>query len=839
MNTTDLTWNDPEDGTAFAVAAGGAFAMTFRVVNQSQYSRQYRYDLVGLPSGWVDAATTDQLVGPKNERLFKILISPPSSVTSRQVSFKLQRYVGDEFDEDFQERSYTIAVSSFEAESATTTVPVSPEAVKPVVPEAQSAPSAESAPLPQAIKKDPPKLPDPTPQQITQPTQPQVEEPVFYEPPAIEPPIQPETDAVDPFPDFDVVLFVAEGSKVPTIRLSPGQKALLRFGFTSTRLGTYAIEEDYSLPQGWIHLIASHENIPRGATGERRATISIPLGTKPKTFQLEIRVGPEDDALTPYEIVLVVEPSLAVTIGAEQPCTVVGPGVRDAAFSLSVNNAGNADTGYRIQVTEVDETGRPEPVFETTDWRYLVDKEVENLKSPTSNAKPVPQSHTLIVRRKGTWWNFGWVESHQLKVYAAPVTAQTDTITDQNSVDLTVKRWRILPMPWYLCAGVLALLLPIVGGKPSNLQITNGFPADEEINNGKAISYVLDTGAHLDTKADIEVRATYEAPFFSWLKRDRSEEPVSGPKGEIRDMVEVPADKYDSPDYTYRVRSFLGFGEEQVVRLAPSRSNRQLQLLTEDGQVRKFTVGQKTKAGNQYQYREYTIHISAQNGYKGIVYFKNLATNLSERRQIKLWTLHWPAGFDASQRDVDFNPVIPAGVELKDPAKLICTDTQAAAEDKEGWSLVTTDAACPLLVIRFQFGNGKDSVEGGRTGVTPIAQRKPVEGGIRQDRPQNISKMSPDREPKKSILAAIRTATAKRLNLQDPHYDVSKSGSLLLLNGFAVLRAPVVDAAGKAVGYACGIAHQAGGNWTFVDESADAAALKQNHSEVPSALFGD
>lgn len=269
------------------------------------------------------------------------------------------------------------------------------------------------------------------------------------ETPEQEEPIIAEKSVVDPI----------EGS---IFSLCPGETLLVRFSFVNESAGerTYILDEDRSLENGWITLVQDQVNLTRNGRGEVSLRLTPPRDAEPGEYPFTVTTGLQGGILTSVSFTLAVQAMPAVKLTAKQAVVSIGPFSTFADFPLVVESAGNADTAFRVGVRNPDagkesgETHTPDTIYETRDWRYLFDREMEDLRSPSPGRPPQPTPIRLRMVRRGPWW-FGFRESHSVRVAAVPVTEPANNGKTGNTVQVSVRRWRFLPVP-------LAVFIPIV-----------------------------------------------------------------------------------------------------------------------------------------------------------------------------------------------------------------------------------------------------------------------------------------------------------------------------------------------------------------------------------------
>lgn len=283
-----------------------------------------------------------------------------------------------------------------------------------------------------------------------------------------------EKEITEPF-----LLDPKDGAIIP---LRPGERMLLRFPFRNqgAREQTYILDEDRSLEDGWLTLVQDQVNLTRNGVGELSFRLTPPENAEPADYPLTVTLGPQGGQLASRSLILSVLATPAVEIKAKSRTVKVGPAAKFLEFPLSVESAGNADTAFRISVkapqTEAPTDGAaptgPGDLYETPQWRFLFDKELDTLRSPATGREPRPVPILLRVRPKGAWW-FGFKQTHTFRVAAVPVTEPNNCGKPGNSLELTAIRSRWLPFP----ALLLLLLIPIsmlfFSGGAGDLSVTN------------------------------------------------------------------------------------------------------------------------------------------------------------------------------------------------------------------------------------------------------------------------------------------------------------------------------------------------------------------------------
>lgn len=483
-------------------------------------------------------------------------------------------------------RSNGAGASVLEAVAATpllvTPVPVAPV---PVAPERTSAPPPESVP-------DPP--PASHPRAVAQPVtpvRPAVRPEPAKTPPllSVPPPSREEELALVDLPEAEEQEkeeLIAERSLLDprdgtTLSLRPGETLLLRFGFTNDigKERLFVIEEDRSLDSTWINIVQDQIHLMPNAHSELSVRLSPPPNADPGAYPFQVRVGPTGGVLTPCNLTLNVAATPAVRLKAETPRVQAGPFARAVDFKLFVERAGNADTAFRIAVkaprpkTE-DDDGQGQPgtdefdVYETARWRYLFDREMASLESPTQGRAPKPEPIRLRLQRKGTWW-LGFRESHQVRVAAVPVTDPANGGKPGNVADLAAVRWRLLPLPGFVAAPLALLALLLLGGTASNLRVVK--PTYEAPD---GVHYVVAVPQNNTVKA----RLDWDAPWYALLRLTGGGESTGfvRPPEDIRAVFSDVGQR--SIQREYRLTPLLGSPRAAKVRFVRARGDTPLEI---------------------------------------------------------------------------------------------------------------------------------------------------------------------------------------------------------------------------------------------------------------------
>lgn len=572
--------------------------------------------------------------------------------------------------------------------------PKAPEPVEPkVIDLGPATPDPEPEPEPEPEpKKEPPKpQPRPEPKPVT-PPEPRVITLEEKEP-------EPE---VDPAAEYEADLSIANPADGATLYVRPGERLLVRISISNDQPGvrTYGLQEDRTLPSGWIDLVRDQVNITPNGTGDVAFALKPPANAEPATYPFQVSFGVLGRPLTPRYLTLEVQATPAVKLEAKALAASVGPFGRTVPFDLVVSPAGNSDTAYRLAVVDEvpDESGATKvaEVYETPTWQYLFDREFDNLASPSAGRAPNPMPHKLSLVRKGIWW-FGFKESQRVKVAAIPVTDGTNGDKDVNRVELVGSRWRLLPMPAFIVIPLLLLLIVLLGSGGDNLHVTNGLLGDD------GAYYVV---ASQPGQSKIDVHLAWNSPFYALLKLDRIDQ---GKAQSVNKEREKASDSADVVEYgqaqkiTYELASrFFGAGIKADVRLVPEKTTNMLALSLGGSPITPVdsqdVIGEEKTPINV---REVTVLVPE----SGIatLNFQNL-TGIKgvDGQTIILWTVRNPSGFKVSDfltTQGDNQPINPAATL---GAKISIDQANRPLDGAATWELLTTDSKSQLLRIKLK-----------------------------------------------------------------------------------------------------------------------------------------
>jgi len=527
MNTISAISN-PRDGTTLPVKAGEILNIAFEIENDNPLDVVGFYlAIADLPAEWwsgPQSANPRQVVAGGRDILM-LTLQPAAGAQPANYPFSVQIQAVNELAGVPSACNLTLSVERgaepapapqdiVEVETVEPEV-VQPAVVEPAVVEAPPPPQPAPPPPPQPVApplaetKTPPPAPAVT---VSAPKPVQVEEPVKPVPKAAAPPpapkpaprqpapkpaepapvetvsLQREPVAVEvqqkvaPLPEADRQVINPEDRRI--LHMLPGERMLLRFKFHNMQnfACNYILDEDRmaALPDGWLERTQAQVNLTPNAEGEVFCLLTPPANARPGEYQFAVFIGAQH-AERPEEryYTLLIEATPAVTLAAKEAKKQAGPFGYEATFPLTVANAGNSETAFRVAAREPkaqadtdEEAQLPRDIYETPNWTYQIDNEVENLKAPAQGRDLKPVEVSLHVRRRGPWW-FGFQESHTVNVAAVPVTDITNGGKGENVAQVTIKRWRLLPFPYIFLLPIILIFL-LAGSQAWNLRVTNG-----------------------------------------------------------------------------------------------------------------------------------------------------------------------------------------------------------------------------------------------------------------------------------------------------------------------------------------------------------------------------
>jgi hypothetical protein len=564
----------------------------------------------------------------------------------------------------------------------------------PPIPTAKPQPKPEPRPEPEP-EPEPEPIPAPIPVVTTEavPSTPKV---VDYGVREEEP--EELADVAEAYPADHVFANPKEGT---VLYARPGESILVRFSVNNDQSGvrTFVLQEDRSLDSEWIQLVRDQVNITPGGTGDLAFMLRPPIHAEPASYPFAVSFGVLGKPLSNCYLILTVQAAPAVTVEAKRTAVSVGPFSRSVPFEIQVESAGNADTAYRLAV--IDDSpgpdGKPQdpiPVYETTAWQYLFDKEIDTLQSPSAGRTPPPMPHRLRLHRKGTWW-LGWREKHKVKVATVPVTDQKNNLKTGNILELTGARWRIFPLPMFLMIPLAAIALILLGSGGSNLRVTNGVQGDD------GAFYVLGTEPN---QAQLPIKLKWEAPVYAMLRLNRQDQGKQSTvdAGRLSAEDKTTVQGYgQAQKIGYNLASkFFGSGITADVRVVPQKTEGKLQILDNNVPISslaaKETIGEDKVA---IESQEISLVIP-QDGAKTIRFVNLTGTGGVGGQTIVAWTIRPPQGFRIE------NFLIKDGAPINPGARLAATikvDADNPPTEGEGvWELVTTDAKSQLIRIKLK-----------------------------------------------------------------------------------------------------------------------------------------
>lgn len=389
-------------------------------------------------------------------------------------------------------------------------------------------------------------------------------------PPAVE--ADSDEDA-GPTPIVEPSVVSPRNGAVFTVR--PGESLLVRFPFTNTtpEVKTYVLDEDRSLTSGWITLVQDQVNITRNGEGELSFRLTPPLTADAGDYPFTVNVGPQGGTISSFSLVLQVPVVPALRLTAKKPKVTIGPLSRTADLMFAAEISGNADTAFRVAAKSREAGQEERDIYETPGWRYIFDKELETLETPTQNRPSAPVPLRLRVQRRGTWW-FGFRESHTVHVVAVPVTESNNGGKPGNTLDLTVSRWRLLPIPLALFVPLLLFLIILGSGGAHTLEATNAI-ADED-------GHYWAVQPPGEQK---EVTLNWTADRFAYLRLiGKTGDKITNSvqrfgSGSYTDQVDV-SNENRKVDRTYNVGRVMGGGDQEIgVSYIYTRADTPLQVI--------------------------------------------------------------------------------------------------------------------------------------------------------------------------------------------------------------------------------------------------------------------
>ena len=496
-------------------------------------------------------------------------------------------------------------------------------------------------------------------------------------------------------PEVEAALVdLADGGAVA---LRPGETRLLRFTFTNetSRETTYVLDEDQSLPGEWITLVQDQVNLMRSGKGDVSLRLSPPLNAEPGDYPFSVTLGPQGGMLTPRALTLTVQATPAVKLTSKEGTVRIGPIASFADFHLSVESAGNADTAFRVAVlpplaSSDGEARDSKPVYDTPQWQYLFDKEMEALRALASRQAPRPVPIRLRLQRKGPWW-FGFRETHHVRVAAVPVTDAANGGKPVNTVEVTATRLRFWPMPYLTLIPLFLLLLVLSSGGADDLDVTDAQYQESDthwvVNPPDKPSKETTLRWHSSTPL---LRITGEkvngsgaagqgsGPSLSRIVPGTSSLPQSVPVSRQEPDVE----------YHYKVSRLIGGGDRDAfVHYIYTRSDTPLKATYQDAGHRSYAL---------ISGPEITITVPKR-GYAHLNLFNTAVTQHNDTLDLNYWIVHQP---DSKTSAFSLTSIVPQGTIGQRTSKtpLISLTGKNDLDDNK-IVIVTSDAHLPILTV--------------------------------------------------------------------------------------------------------------------------------------------
>ncbi|MFI5385541.1 MAG: hypothetical protein ACHQ50_05405 [Fimbriimonadales bacterium] len=590
--------------------------------------------------------------------------------------------------------------------------------------------AAKPEPKPEPPVPEPPKEPEPTFFHEPEPEVVYVEEPQPEPKPEPVPVARPEPKVVkvvdleqtkaeakwedeeeEPPPPVQADHTIANPKEGTSIYARPGEKVLVRFSIRNEQSGvrTYVIQEDRSLPTDWIALVQDQVNITPGGTGDVSVMLTPPINAEPATYPFNLAYGVLGQPLAPVYLQLVVQAAPAVKLKAKATTASVWvPFARALDYQLTVESQGNADTAYRVSVkdplAERDEQGRPkgpDDLYETSTWRYLFDRELDTLSSPSANRAPTPEQHKLKLTRKGIWW-FGWVEKHRMTVVAQPVTDAANEGKGENIVELLGKRWRLFPLPGFIMIPLLVLLFIMVGSGAKDLRVTNG-QTDEH-----GVYYVV---GQKPEESTLSVSLKWDAPFYAVLRGKKVESEQAMALAGMAHTAATDSEKIDGYGQTQKVSYEVGskfswVSERADVRFVPIKTIGRLAIKEGDVAIASKSIENDSLGEDKVPLNGREITITVPKGGAYHLNFQNLTgVGGVNGQSIVLWTIRAPEGVEISDflaTGLNNNQLINPAATLT--AKISISSADSIPAEGATWEMLTTEQAFQHVIIHIKVG---------------------------------------------------------------------------------------------------------------------------------------
>lgn len=523
------------------------------------------------------------------------------------------------------------------------------------------------------------------------------------------------------------------------ILVKPGESVLVKFtvrhdvqkGQRPTSR-SFRLQHNRALPESWLEVVVPTVNVKPNGTGELAILVKPPLDAEPANYPFAVEVGVDGQVFVPSQYVLTVQPVPVVELTTPNKVVTAGLFSKKVPFNLRLQSAGNSETAYRLAVKDPfaadrDDILQHDDLYESGPWQYLFDRELGDLISQAADGKPTPQTHQLNVNRRGIWW-FGFVEKHNLKVTAVPVTDTTNALKPLNEIDLVAKRWRLIPLPAFIFWPMTAAVLIFLTSQGVEVRITNsaGMVGDREVVLGtEAVKKEVETTVPLKLALDSAGFLPKTLQFIKEGAADRKPDDVTSLKTEKSQTVKLGVNNY-TQDFRVSYKPIFGMNRSEVKGiLVGQRTTDMLRpVFKESGSDQEIaTETREVNGKNQFVFAPWaistpaddifkmadgksyrlTIHITLTPGVRRRVTFENMSTDY----QIHAGESRRPDSnyFGASEFGQDFPKFDPIekGYEksvvfsLKEGVSV--EEANSQSEESRTWEIITSDG--PKRVYRF------------------------------------------------------------------------------------------------------------------------------------------
>jgi len=710
---------NPAPGSVLAAPAGGRAEAEFDFVNDSPEVAAFELAVEGLPLEWLVGVgpSSGVMAAASGGACLRLILTPPVATSVGQYEFSVRILSGGDAIAPPTTLVLRVEPPAEPVEqmpllsatpSVTPLLPPEPATGAPVVfapapvleaPTPRSRPPIIQAALPQAPPEAPTPQPRPAPVPRPRLDTPPEEEPVLVEHQAALT-LSPTTAEEEPPEEEAALVDLPDGGAVA---LRPGETKLLRFTFINetARETTYVLDEDQSLPSDWIMLVQDQVNLTRGGKGDVSLRLCAPLNGEPGDYPFSVTLGPQGGPLTPRALTLTVQATPAVKLMSKESSVRIGPMASFADFHLSIESAGNADTAFRIAVLPpqgaAEEAHDSKPVYDTPQWQYLFDKELETLHAPAARQKPRPVLIRLRLQRKGFWW-FGFRETHQVRVAAVPVTDAGNGGKPVNTVEVTATRLRFWPMPYLTILPLLILLLILGSGGADDLVVSDAQHQENDTYWVVNSSDKPTQGAGSAKQATLQWHSSTPLLRVTGERVGRSDAESGGSSlsrvvfGTSSLAQSVPVSRQE-PDveYHYKVSRLIGGGDKDTfVHYIYTRDDTPLRAAYQDAGHRAYVPVTGP---------EITVTVP-KHGYAHLSLSNTAVTRHNDTLDLNYWIVHQP---DAKTSAFRLTSIVPQGTIGQQTSKIpLISLTGRDDLDDDKIVIVTSDASRPLLTITLK-----------------------------------------------------------------------------------------------------------------------------------------